>query len=413
MKLVEFIIYYLFFIQVEKMENSSSQTHLSDQDASNSTSRLEATVWCTVFAVETVVIVTGNLLTFIIFARDARLRKPSSYLIMSLAIADLFIGLFTLPMWIYQIGLGILWHSKTFHQGLTAFFAIDSFTNLASISNLTAISLERLYATLLPWRHRATSRARFLLFILVVWMLPAVSSVLYIIVRFVVLSALGTMCTWLPYLCLLLLVICASYTAIFIKMRRPIHRRLDRECKLTITLSIATALSLVAYLPMVVLGVLYFALGKTMNNWFLNVLSFFNFGNSLVNPILYSFRMPDFRRAACSLFCTRRQRQQRPGQATIPQADNCASPLSIRMTRKTAVSPTTSPKSVVSGLPIPSASARIDRFKGPGYQREVGSPKTKACTLTHLEQFETDTSVEQSHALSRIRRYPNRETTLL
>ena len=338
------------------MENSSSQSHVSDQvNASNTSSKLEATAWCAVFTAETVVIVTGNLLTVIIFARDARFRKPSSYLIVSLAIADLFIGSFTLPMWIYQLGLGVLWHSKTAHHVLLAFFAIDIFSNLASISNLTTISLERLYATLLPWRYRATSRARFRLFILVIWTLPAVSSVLYIIARFVVLSALGTLCTWLPYLCLLLLVICASYTAIFLKMRRRFHW-LDRERKLTVTLSIATAFSLVAYLPMVVLGVLYFALGKSMNSWFVKVLSFFNFGNSLVNPILYSFRMPDFRRAACSLLRNRqprRQKQQRPAsRATIPQADSCLLPLSVRMTGMTAVSPTMCQKSVVSRSPI-------------------------------------------------------------
>ena len=356
------------------MENSSSQSHVSDQNASNTSSKLEVTVWCTVFAAETVVIVTGNLLTVIIFARDARLRKPSSYLIMSLAIADLFIGSVSLPMWIYQLGLGILWHSRTSFRGFNAFLAIDIFTNLASISNLTAISPERLYATLCPWRHRATSRARFQLFILVVWILPIISSVLYIIARFVVLSALGTLCTWLPYLCLLLLVICVSYTAIFLRMRRRIHRRLDRERKLTITLSIASALSLVAYLPMVVLGVLYFAHGKSMNSWFLNGLSFFNFGNSLVNPILYSFRMPDFRRAARSFLRNRRprrQKQQRPGEATIPQVDSCVSPLSVRMTKMTAVSPTMCQKSVVSRSPISLDSPRIDIFKGPGLQREV------------------------------------------
>ena len=130
-------------------------------------------------------------MTVIIFAKDARLRKPSSYLIMSLAIADLFIGSVSLPMWIYQLGLGILWHSRISYHGFNAFLAIDIFTNLASISNLTAISLERLYATLCPWRHRATSRARFQLFILVVWTLPIISSVLYIVARFVVSVSAG------------------------------------------------------------------------------------------------------------------------------------------------------------------------------------------------------------------------------
>ena len=118
---------------------------------------------------------------------------------------------------------------------------------------------------------------------------------------------------------------------------------------------------------MVVLGVLYFALGKSMKSRFLNVLSFVNFGNSLVNPILYSFRMPNFRRAACSLCCTRRpQRPEHPGPGTIPQTDNCVSPLSVRMTGMTAVSPAMGPESVASGAPTSLASPRIERFKGPG-----------------------------------------------
>ena len=318
--------------------------------------------------------------------------------------ADLLIGSFALPTWIYQVGLGILWHPRISHHEVIAFIAIDTFTSLASISNLTAISMERLYATLFPLQHRATSKARFRLFVVVVWTLPAVTSVFYIFASFVVLSALGTLCTWLPYLCLLLLVICTSYTAVFYKMRSRIHGRLDRDRKLTVTLFIATTLSLVAYLPMVVLGVLYFVLGKSMKNRFLNVLSFANFGNSLVNPILYSFRMPNFRRAACSLCCTHRpQRPKHPGPGTIPQTDNCVSPLSVRMT-----GPAKFPESVASGAPTSLASPRIERFKGPGYRGKVSSPKS---TQTCVGRFVTDMSPEQSHSPNRIRTYPNRETS--
>ncbi|KAJ7381031.1 hypothetical protein OS493_004627 [Desmophyllum pertusum] len=227
-------------------------------------------------------------------------------------------------MWIYQVGLGSLWHSKlTDHELIiSSFSGLDIFTSLASISNLAAISLERLYATLLPWRHRATSKLQCLLFILVVWMLSALSSVMYILSLFVFLSTHGALYSWLPYLCLLLLVICASYTAILVKVRRGNNRRLDSERKFTMTLFMVTVFSLVAYLPMVALGVLYFALGIEVSNLFLRVLSLFNFGNSLVNPILYSFRMPDFRKAVRSLFCTHHQRQQTRrmrSHLTIPQ----------------------------------------------------------------------------------------------
>ena len=366
------------------MENSS-QSQISDQDASNSTFKLEVTVWCVVFAAETVAIVIGNLLTVIIFAKNASVRKPSSYLIISLALADLFIGLFNLPLWIYLLGLGTLWQSRlpTYHRSITVvFLAIDIFTNLASISNMAAISLERLYATLLPWRHRATSRSRFLLAILFVWMMCAISSAMYIVASSVFSSALGTMYSWLPYFCLMLLVICASYTAILVKMRRGNHRRLDRERKLTMTLFIATVFSLVAHLPMVVLGVLYFALGKKMSNLFMYVLSFFNFGNSLVNPILYSFRIPGFRRAVCSMFCLQHQRQQtRPGHVTTPPADDCVASLSFGMT---AISPTKF--RVGPRVPDP-VGLRTERQNQKALDT---SGKNKTSTQSHGRKFVTD-----------------------
>lgn len=85
------------------MENAS-QLQLSSQDVSNSSHKLEDGIWCGVFATEAVAIVIGNLLIVVVFARDARLRKQSCYLLISLALADLLIGLITVPMWIYQVG---------------------------------------------------------------------------------------------------------------------------------------------------------------------------------------------------------------------------------------------------------------------------------------------------------------------
>ena len=325
------------------MENSTQQ--FSDHDVSHSSRRIQAAIWCPVFAMEAVAIVIGNLLTIVVFARDARLRKPSSYFIISLALADLCIGLFTLPLWIYQLtGLGNLWHSVTF-------LAVDIFTNVASISNLAAISLERLYAIMLPWRHRATSKSQVLFFIVAIWMLSGVISGLYMFAHLVLFSSLGALYSWLPYFCLLLLIICVSYSAVFVKMRRGNQRRLDSERKLTITLFMATAFSLVAHLPMVVLGVLFFALGTRMNDLFLNILSFLNFGNSLVNPLLYSFRMPDFRKAVCSLFCTHHQQLQqawRSHVATPPVLKGGVSALSFR---KRAVLTTTTPSTLDSRRP--------------------------------------------------------------
>ena len=319
-----------------KMQNSTVKS--SDDDISQSTRKIEVATWCTVFAIEAFVTVIGNLLIVIIFARDYRLRKPSSYLIISLALADLCIGLIVLPLWIYQVtGLGELWQTITF-------LTLDMFASVASISNLAAISLERLYATMLPWRHRATPKSQVLFFIASIWTLSAVITSSYAVALFAYSSPLGSLFPWLPYICLLLLVICGSYSALFVKMRRTDRRRSDRERKLTVTLFMATVFSIVAYLPMVVIGVKYFALNRKTSNLFLNILSFFNFGNSLVNPFLYAFRMPDFRRAVCSLFGIYHQDQQtRQSHVTIAHLSERTPPSFALRELSTAVSSRISP----------------------------------------------------------------------
>ena len=280
--------------------------------STSNSSRLEDVVWCAVFVAEALAIVVGNFFAIFVFTTSHELRKRKTYLLISLALADLLVGLIALPLWIYQLGSRRhLWNSTLSRPGFIAYSSLDLFTNLASISNLAAISFERLYATLWPWRHLATSRTTYFLFIVVVWALCSLSSVMYSVARFAVDSPVMAMCTWLPYLCILLLFICLSYAAIFIKVRKTKHgSRLDRERKLTTTLFIITVFSLVAFIPLVVVGV-FFALGTQINNLVMTILSFFNFGNCLVNPILYSFRMPVFRKAVCSLFCHKRYHQGR------------------------------------------------------------------------------------------------------
>lgn len=117
-------------------------------------------------------------------------------------------------------------------------------------------------------------------------------------------------------LCLLvLLVICVSYILIYIKVHRgrnlQHHGAANREKKLTVTLVFVTIVSLVTWLPVVVLFI-------SLNNqsmlsyyllsgfeWSFHVVVAFTVlitANSLVNPIMYAVRMAEFRKIVCQLF---------------------------------------------------------------------------------------------------------------
>jgi len=126
---------------------------------------------------------------------------------------------------------------------------------------------------------------------------------------------------YLTFIAICLLIICVSYTSIVIKVRcgaRPQHYgATNRERKLTMTLLIATVVSFLEYLPFVII---YYIL---LNTEILDTLSFSVFyhlrnavlvlfySNSLVNPILYAIRMPEYRSALLAFFSRRPQRQRR------------------------------------------------------------------------------------------------------
>ena len=93
---------------------------------------------------------------------------------------------------------------------------------------------------------------------------------------------------------------------IVIKAQPQHHGAASRERKLTMTLLIATVVSLLFYLPDVILHVVDFANSNSnLVSTYVRlhgVMNFLFYTNLLVNPVLYTTRMADFRRALVALF---------------------------------------------------------------------------------------------------------------
>ena len=116
---------------------------------------------------------------------------------------------------------------------------------------------------------------------------------------------------------LCLFVICVSYSCIVVKLlcgaHPPHHGAANRQRKLTITLLIMTIVSLLMWLPYAVATFLYFqSILKILSlqesfrlEYSLKILYFMN---SLVNPIVYTLRMPEFRKALLLLFNCQQRR---------------------------------------------------------------------------------------------------------
>ena len=191
----------------------------------------------------------------------------------------------------------------------------------ASLTNITIIALERVHATFCPLRHRVLKKWVYGLIIAVVWVtscLVSVSSTLLIAYRVYLLYTFISIC---------LVIICVSYASIIIKVRcgaQPQHHgAASREKKLTMTLLIVTVVSLLLYLPFVVIVPAIF-ISKSEVVWSVLVRSFYRTmvllfdANSLVNPIVYAIRMPEYRSASFALFRRRAHQQTQLRNAVLP-----------------------------------------------------------------------------------------------
>ena len=266
-------------------------------------SKAEGIVWCSVFALASVFIVVGNLLTIVLFAVNKRLRKKSLYLVINMAFADLLLGAVSMPLYIYG-DLGIdyyqLWRGSMY-MPLLYFYAIaDNTATVASLLSATFISCERFYAIYRPFKHRTLTVRTYRIVIFTLWALAALDTGLVFLpdlskLYFCILMSLGLMST---------IIICGCNIAIWIKFQHgsvASSQRQNRELqnkRLTKTLVLVSILALFCWLPFIIVFSVYWLNNDVViPSRYLVIIRFLNFSNAFVNPVVYALRIPEFRQA--------------------------------------------------------------------------------------------------------------------
>ncbi|KAJ8681356.1 hypothetical protein QAD02_017143 [Eretmocerus hayati] len=99
--------------------------------------------------------VIGNGLVILVFARERKLRRRTNYYIISLATADLLVGLFAIPFAILaSVGLPTNLHACLFTVSLLVVLCT------ISIFCLVAVSVDRYWAILHPMGYSRTVRTK-------------------------------------------------------------------------------------------------------------------------------------------------------------------------------------------------------------------------------------------------------------
>ena len=265
--------------------------------------------WEKVLLIEFIVIAIINVFTVVAFVRNRHLRKRTTYLIINLTVADLLVGAVSGQLKIFgpdfDRGNGFSWQEFIILTSRHIF-------PFASQANLSLISLERLHATLFPFRHCLIEKRLYFKVIIGSWMIA-----LLLVSMMSVLQALHLVSIWYSFTCytfLTLLTITVSSVIIAIKVKSnppPQHSSaVATERKLSVTLSIVTVVSILTILPLsiwiAVNGDIFSQTSLAATHEQIpETLLLLYYANSIINPLIYAIRMQEFRKAVKELSCKR------------------------------------------------------------------------------------------------------------
>ena len=266
---------------------------------------ITATAFVIIRATEAVLIIVGNSLTIFVFWTQTCRQRRACLLLINLSAADLLVG----------VAESLILATKKIPirgqegDAKHPLFPFRVFASCTSVLFLALISLERVCAVFWPVRHRVASLQIYVCSIVTVWFIGLVFGVLCLLSQYFkgmnrsYVSALIPICLFVSFL-----VTCISY----VKIRRRLictpreqntfntRNRFDTSnARLSRTLFGVFAISFLLCLPSLVVVIVRSFCRKCFPPMLWGSASVFalRLANSMVNPLVYSFKMPAFKNA--------------------------------------------------------------------------------------------------------------------
>ncbi|XP_001635246.2 octopamine receptor beta-1R [Nematostella vectensis] len=298
-----------------------------------------------IFVPEAVAIVAGNILVLMAFLGSPILRKRKNFLLVNLAVADGLVGMVSMVIFL-TINFAGSRSFSSFMLVYNLFTGQDVLFGSASIFALTSVALERMYATMYPLKHRVLSRRAYFACIAAVW-----SQALLLSLFAVFTSMELFMAFMLPSILLSLFTVSVCYSLIWYRIVQAgsikgQNRQTDvtqvvsreRDRRLTVTLVIITVLSLITWLPFQLLNILLGAGCQCpVSHVVLWVTKFLQYGNSIVNPVVYALRMAGFRKVLRKQFAWAAAKNDMQVQSPTRREDRTSTTAVPRGSRKESV----------------------------------------------------------------------------
>lgn len=277
--------------------NNSDDAYEEFEDAESYMSASEIIVWSTTFIIEAIFIILGNILTMLTFLNFKLRQNKPFFFLLNLSLADLLVGAFSIPLFVHVF---IHYFSgREIDDGIyLSHRSLEAFTQFIAIFSLVLVSLERMYAVVWPLKHRRAKIRSYMICIVFTWVLAAAVPCL----SHIPVQSIQKLAFYLYFIfhSAALVVICIAYIMVWMWVTchrsRIISRHHELDRKLARTLVLVTVVSLVAWIPF---QLIYYIVNlcKTcalVPNTPLYFSKMLHYGNSLVNPIVYCFRIPEF-----------------------------------------------------------------------------------------------------------------------
>lgn len=330
--------------------NSSEKTIQANTTSSNSTGSLEGyefrhstqetLIFFIVYAILALLVITGNSLIIAAFKRNRKLRTTTNIFFISLAVSDLLVGAISVPSWMYILlyDLNNPLPSTASLQFRKVYLFSDMFSALTSIAHLTAISIERNIAISKPLRHRVIPRCRYYTALAATWIYGLVIASVFV-TDFKSDSwwkYRGLLSTTAGFIFPLFVIICMYANiynnVILFNIRRrcysvsSLHEKAFHERKSAKTVLIVISLFVLSWLPFFSLSMLYIFCplkclpqgNKLMH--LVDFVKFLHYGNSAINPVVYTFRSSEMRTTLMRIVAPCRVQTPVTSVRTIPLA---------------------------------------------------------------------------------------------
>ena len=282
----------------------------TSQEISGKYTLSEGVPWLVVYICEAVLILTGNSITVYIFWNIRKRVKRTSYLLINLAVADALVGI-AITLFLWEAIADILDHDRDVnHRAVTTATMVDLIGTTSSVLSMAFISLERMLAILWPFRHRLLNAWYYHFSIGFIWLVSALNmfSNLHLDPDTTKADNAYSILTATTYISSVVIIVCA-YAIIWISMIRnqipsDAHnqRQMKQSRKLTKTLCLVTVLSVITCLP--------YGISIAFQDFLQHLYSFraqitvaLQYANSFLNPVVYCFKMPEFKASLRNLFC--------------------------------------------------------------------------------------------------------------